>query len=132
MVSRQWIPIFSAQESNIKNPVGQKFTLLHTFKTKKKYIGYILNRKRVISFFLIKNHVLRKTIKKFKNFLGKDASRVEVFCDKSVKIWWFLKNHIYSERGSFGASYHAKNSILIFFQKISSSEGALSNIMQVP
>jgi hypothetical protein len=42
------------------------------FKTKEN-IGYILNHEGVISFFLIENHVLRKTIKKFKNFPEKTA-----------------------------------------------------------
>jgi hypothetical protein len=38
----------------------------------------------------------------------------------------FAKSYIYSERGSFGASSHIKNSVSIFFQKIGFSKRGLN------
>lgn len=41
MTLRQEIPFFTYLKSNIKNLFGQKFTLIQTFKTKKKYWQYL-------------------------------------------------------------------------------------------
>ncbi len=54
----------------------------------------MLNRVGDISILLTGNHVLRETINKFKKsqkILGKEDSRVDIFWDKSVKIWSFFK-----------------------------------------
>jgi hypothetical protein len=67
VVKRQYIPLFSVQEPTIKNPFGQKFTLIETFKTKKN-IGYSSRYEGGVPIFLNGNHVLRKTCKKRKNF----------------------------------------------------------------
>jgi hypothetical protein len=79
-----------------------------------------------VPIFLIGNHVLQKTIKKFK--------KSQKCLEKTIVGWKFLaigvskfdrfsKTHIYHERGTLGASSYAKNSILIFFRKIDFSEG---------
>jgi hypothetical protein len=64
MVQPQQIPLFSAQYATLKKLVDEKFALVEAFKTKKN-IGYNSRFEGVIPIFLIPNHVLRKTQKKF-------------------------------------------------------------------
>ena len=56
------------------------------------------------------------------SFSEKRDSRIEVYLESLPKFGLFPKSYIYSERGSFSASFHVKNSISIFLQKIDFSK----------
>jgi hypothetical protein len=89
----------------------------------KKNIGYSSRYEGVIPIFLIENRVLRKNHKEVSKSPEKTRVGWKFLAISLSKFDRFPKTHVYSERGTFGASSYAKNSILIFFRTIEFSEG---------